>query len=51
MIAGKTLSVLDYTNLFSLNYYQKIGKIIYKYFKDNMEKEYVSLNEIDETRN
>ena len=31
MIAGKTL--LDYTNLFSLNYYKKNDKIIYKYFK------------------
>ena len=32
MLAGKTL--LDYTNLFSRNDYEKIGKIIYKYFKD-----------------
>ena len=32
MLAGKTL--LDYTNLFSLNDYKKNGKIIYKDFKD-----------------
>ena len=38
MIAGKTLLVLDYTNLFSLNYYQKIEKIIYKYFKGKYGK-------------
>ena len=31
MLAGKTL--LDYTNLFSLNDYEKNDKIIYKYFK------------------
>ena len=32
MLAGKIL--LDYTNLFSPNDYKKIGKIIFKYFKD-----------------
>ena len=32
MLAGKTL--LDYSNLFSLNDYKKNDKIIYKYFKD-----------------
>ena len=32
MFAGRTL--LDYTNLFSLNDYKKNDKIIYKYFKD-----------------
>ena len=32
MLAGKTL--LDYTNLFSPNDYEKNDKIIYKYFKD-----------------
>ena len=32
MVTGKTL--LDYTNLFSLNDYKKNDKIIYKYFKD-----------------
>ena len=32
MLVGKTL--LDYTNLFSLNSYKKNGKIISKYFKD-----------------
>ena len=32
MLAGKTL--LDYTNLFSLNDYDKNYRIIYKYFKD-----------------
>ena len=36
MIVGKTL--LDYTNLFSLNDYQKNGKIIYVYFKDKSHK-------------
>ena len=32
ILAGKTL--LDYTNLLSLNDYKKNGKIINKYFKD-----------------
>ena len=32
MLAGKTL--LDYTNLFSLNDYKKNDKIRYKYFED-----------------
>ena len=32
MLSGKTL--LDYTNFFSPNDYQKNDKIIYKYFKD-----------------
>ena len=32
MLAGKTL--LDYTNLFSLNDYKKNDKIICNYFKD-----------------
>ena len=32
MLAGKNL--LDYTNLFSPNDYNKKDKIIYKYFKD-----------------
>ena len=32
MLERKTL--LDYTNLFSLNDYKKNDKIIYKYFKD-----------------
>ena len=32
MLVGKTL--LDYTNLFSPNDYEKNEKIIYKYFKD-----------------
>ena len=32
MLPGKTL--LDYTNLFSLNDYKKNGIIVYKYFKD-----------------
>ena len=31
-LAGKTL--LDYTNLFSPNYYKKNDKIIHKYFED-----------------
>ena len=37
MLAGKTL--LDYTNMFSSNDYKKNDKIIYKYFKINMEEE------------
>ena len=32
MLAEKTL--LDYTNLFSPNYYRKNDKIIFKYFRD-----------------
>ena len=32
MLVGKTL--LYYTNLFSLNYYENNDKIMYKYFKD-----------------
>ena len=42
MIAGKTL--LNYTNLFSPNYYKKNDKIIYKYFKANITKENASLD-------
>ena len=36
MLAGKTF--LDYTNLFSLNDYQKNDEIIYKYFEDKYGK-------------
>ena len=36
MIAGKTL--LDYTNLFSLNDYKKNDKIIHKYFGDKYDE-------------
>ena len=36
MLVGKTL--LDYTNLFSQNDYEKMKKIIYKYFKDKYAK-------------
>ena len=36
MLAGKTL--LDYTNLFSPNDYEKNDKIIYKYFTDKYVK-------------
>ena len=36
MLAGKTL--LGYTNLFSLNDYTKICKMIYKYFKDKYDR-------------
>ena len=36
MLAGKTL--LEYTNLFSLDDYKKNEKIIYKYFKDKYVK-------------
>ena len=39
MVAGKTL--LDYTNLFSLNDYKKNGNIMYKYFKDKYVKSQV----------
>ena len=35
MIAGKTL--LDYTNLFSLNDCKKKDQIIYKYFKEKYD--------------
>ena len=54
MLAGKTL--LDYTNLFSLDDYKKNDKIIYKYFKEFIFKaEDASLKFrlriIDETRN
>ena len=37
MLAGKTL--LDYTNLFSLNDYKKNDKIIYKYFKYKYDRQ------------
>ena len=37
MLPGKTL--LDCTNMFSSNDYKKNDKIIYKYFKINMEEE------------
>ena len=36
MLAGKTL--LEYTNLFSLNDYKNYGEIIHKYFKDKYVK-------------
>ena len=36
MIAGKTL--LDYTNLFSLNDYKKNDKIVDKYFNDKYDR-------------
>ena len=36
MLAGKTL--LEYTNLFSLDDYKKNEKIIYEYFKDRYVK-------------
>ena len=36
MVTGKTL--LEYTNLFSPNDYQKNDKIIYNYFKDKYNK-------------
>ena len=39
ILAGKTL--LDYTNLFSLNGYKKNHKIIYKYFKGKNGKSQV----------
>ena len=53
IIAGKTL--LDYTNLFSLNDYQKNDKVTYKYFKDKCDKRKYGrrlwIKKIDETRN
>ena len=51
MLAGKTL--LDYTNLFSLNDYKKNDKIISKYFKGKYEEASLDfrLRKIDETRN
>ena len=45
MSAGEIL--LDYTNLFSPNYYQKNDKIIYKNFKDKYDKK--KKKKIDET--
>ena len=36
MLAGKTL--LNFTNLFCPNDYEKNGKIIHKYFKDKFGK-------------
>ena len=36
MRVGKTL--LDYTNMFSLNDYKKNGKLTYKYFKDKYSR-------------
>ena len=49
MLAGRIF--LDYTNLFSLNDYEKNDKIIYKYFKDKCVKSRVEIKKIDETRN
>ena len=53
IIAGKTL--LDYTNLFSLNDYQKSDKVTYKYLKDKCDKRKygrrLQIKKIDETRN
>ena len=46
MLAGKNL--LDYTNLFSTNYYEKNKKIIYMVEKSSLE---FKLKNIDETRN
>ena len=40
MLARKTL--LDYTNLFSLNDYKNNAKIIYKYFKDKYDRRSMS---------
>ena len=52
MIVGKTL--LDYTNLFSLNDYQKNDKIVYKYFKDKYVKRkrnyWLHTKKIDKTK-
>ena len=44
MLAGKTL--LDYTNVFSLNDHKKNGKIIHKYFKNKYDRKSKSLDQI-----
>ena len=51
MLAVKTL--LDYTNLFSPDDYEKNDKIIYNYFKDKLlqKKQVFRLRKIDERRN
>ena len=52
MLSGKTL--LNYTNFCSSNGYEKIDKIIYKYFKDKYarrSKSGVQIYKIVETRN
>ena len=53
MIAGKTL--LDYTNLFSPDDYQKNDRIIYKYLKvryvKRKRKPWIFTIKIDKTRN
>ena len=49
MLAGKTL--LDYTNLFSVNDFKKNDKIIYKYFKEKYQTKNSRLKKIDETKN
>ena len=49
ILAGRML--LDYTNLFSLNDYEKDDKIIYNYFKDKYVKSWIEIKKIDETRN
>ena len=43
MLAGETL--LDYTNVFSLNDHKKNGKI-HKYFKDKYDRKSKSLDQI-----
>ena len=42
IITGKTS--LDYKNLFSRNNNKKIGKIVYKYFKDKYNKRNVNFD-------
>ena len=49
MLAAKTL--IDYSNLSSMNECKKNDKIIYKYFKNNMSILEFRLNKIDQTRN
>ena len=49
MHAAKTL--LDYTNLFSLNDYKKYDKIMYKYFKDKYNTSLGQTEKVDEIRN
>ena len=41
MLAGKSL--IDHTNLLSMNHYKKIDKIIYKYFEDEYVRRSKSL--------
>ena len=54
-ITSISTTLLDYTNLFSPNHYQKNEKIIYKCFKDKYDKTKHKprfyIKEIDDARN